>query len=333
MQQQCNSAENSAPKLKCKGSTYVRCPRNPQGERYPSRIFYRGNLTHRKVEDLGYSQERDQNRSRLNGSSEVGPEKENVEKTVESVRSKAFQNCSERDGQQHTAPDGGENSLFSIDHANEEAEGDLDVVEAGDRWRKDRMGNKRRIRSSTPNSTDSSESGQTSQIPEDHRDRFRKKTKTAQKMEKEGLDEKERLLAKHILEALLEQLREDGYELPRRPRERGDSAPSDQEGLPKREISPEPEKPKKATIFLGQSSEGEMERNETQSRRKGACSRPIPLARESEENKPSRVIYTRIIEAIPVSEPEGNPEDDSIVVLNAEQMEYIQMWKRGRARM
>jgi hypothetical protein len=150
-------------------------------------------------------------------------------------------------------------------------------------------------------------------------------------MEKEELDEKERLLAKHIVEALFVQLREEGWELPRRPRERGDFVPSDQEGLPKRAISPEPEKPKKATIFLGQSSEGEIERNENS--RKGACSRPIPIARESEENKPSRIIYTRIIEAIPVSEPEGNPEDDSIVVLNAEQMDYIQMWKRDHGGM
>ena len=129
------------------------------------------------------------------------------------------------------------------------------------------------------------------------------------------------------------QLNEDGYHLPRRPRGRGTSSQSDQEIPQKREVSPEPEKPKKATIFLGHSSEGEIERNETQSRRKGACSRPIPIARESEENKPSRIIYTRIIEAIPVSEPEGNPEDDSIVVLNAEQMDYIQMWKREHARM
>ena len=195
------------------------------------------------------------------------------------------------------------------------------------------METKRRIRSSTPNSTDSSENGQTSQISENHRDRCRKKTKTAQKNKKGGLNEKERLIAKHIIEEMFVQLREEGYELPRRPRGRGTSSPSDQEILPKREVSPEPEKPKEATTSLAQSSEGETERNATQARRKGASSRPIPLARESGENKPSRVIYTRLIEAIPVSEPEGNPEDDSIIVLNAEQMDYIQMWKRDHGGM
>merc|ERR1712173_277892 len=96
----------------------------------------------------------------------------------------------------------------------------------------------------------------------------------------------------------------------------------------------EPENPKDETITLEYSSEEVKEHQAKPTGRNGVSSKPIPLSQESEENvrihAPSRIKNSGQTGATPVLEPEGDPEDESIVVLSAEPMDFIHMYKLAR---
>ena len=121
---------------------------------------------------------------------------------------------------------------------------------------------------------------------------------------------------------------------PEKPRRRNTSSQSRRENSLKREVSHEPENPKDETITLEYSSEEVKEHQAKPTRRNGVSSKPIPLSQESEENvrihAPSRVRNSGQTGATPVLEPEGDPEDESIVVLSAEPMDFIHMYKLAR---